>query len=754
MSTGTTDTTGTPTTVSGEGDVTDTNTNASTTTGPPGPPGCPPTTTQPPQPPPVTPSTASPTATPPTVTPPTATPSPPTTAPPVTSGPVVAPPPVVPASGDQSVGSGDAGDNAATTPVKPISQQLLDHTSKLIPKAAALLNTNAGKKSDDIVTVEDEEDPSFDLVDVKPHADGSDAAAAMASGHDVTGEDVLKMIEGWHAMVAGQFQKTDKGAELLHKLDDAPVNGMVLMVGEKEMKSTELSSMCAEKIEQLLASGKSMLAHMDENPQISQTAAASAKALEDVSQLEASKKLMSNSAAIFENLSQRLQQGLKEVQGSRPEIYKEIMTGKFSLKDTEGILRHVQTIGEDVDVTSLVGQWDELVGELQRNESAIALWNEGSKLLDEYRANNKDVDEIINTGLQVADEVQSTAEYNELVEKGQKAVADTLLAASASKPLDQMAEGIPVDDLVESGKKVIVTVSSTESGRALMQKGQEIVESLMSSKTAVWDQIQSLINDNEAFIDDLKNRVIPWVRDQILTLEIPPLEGIFETGSVAYRVKDVVLSGLTIPPEGLSVEVMEQKVKINLLDISAVIKQFSWWYKQGGFPYLGDDGEASASVTKGGCVAVLGLEFDENNMPILKVDHIFIKFEKIDIEVMGEGTASWIYNTIIYLLSDVIREGIEAKVEGVLNESLSSLTQLLTSVLKDFLPAFSPAAEQIEDGSGDTSPKNDIATTSESTTGDGEPSAITESGTNASAASDALKESQASETTPTPNQTT
>ncbi|XP_062513970.1 uncharacterized protein LOC134189643 [Corticium candelabrum] len=274
-------------------------------------------------------------------------------------------------------------------------------------------------------------------------------------------------------------------------------------------------------------------------------------------------------------------------------------------------------------------------------------------------------DETISQGKEIVKHVKTSETFHDLVTEGKRVIAR--FATGEEQDLSESVTG-----LVKLGGQVVKQVKASDAGSALFKKGTQTVESLAEAWKAdtLQSQAADILKQNEDFIDDLKNVVLPWIRDQLLSVMLPVVTGSKETklGCVNYELSDMQLSSLVVPVDNVTIRWEKSCLHVNITGLQAAMKSIKWQYNKPTFPQLTDDGKADAGITGGSFHVAVEIKKS------VEITELASSFASLHIEMKGTR-ASWVYNALIYWFKN--------RIQNVLNEELNQMLDLQAATLSD-----------------------------------------------------------------------
>lgn len=285
-------------------------------------------------------------------------------------------------------------------------------------------------------------------------------------------------------------------------------------------------------------------------------------------------------------------------------------------------------------------------------------------------------EETISQGKQVVKHVKTSEEYQQLVAEGKKVVSR--VATGEEQDLSASVTG-----LVRLGGQVMKQVKASDAGAALIEKGSKAAEALAEAWKADTIQAQAveILKQNEDFIDDLKNVVLPWARDQLLSLQLPDVTGSKETrmGCVTYELSDMQLSSLGIPVDRVGISWVGDCLHVDMTGLKASMKNFKWQYNKSTFPRLKDKGKADTGISDGSIHIAVQIKKS------VDINELSANFASFHLETR-ETRASWLYNTVIYWFQNSIQTTLNEQLNRMLDLHAVTLSDAINKLLIKHLP--------------------------------------------------------------------
>ena len=185
---------------------------------------------------------------------------------------------------------------------------------------------------------------------------------------------------------------------------------------------------------------------------------------------------------------------------------------------------------------------------------------------------------------------------------------------SADRLLNSFAADTPAEDLVRRGGSLLRAVGA-DLAHAL-DGGAEHLGQLRSSVRAAAGLHPAAAGDPAGLLpggaapprggapagagrggeageggEEFKGQALAFLKRYLEKLAVPPIAGSRELSpgnEVSYALGSIVLSHVSIPAEHLVVSVVGRSVTVTATRISAALRNFTWIYKQKGFPWLKD----------------------------------------------------------------------------------------------------------------------------------------------------------------------
>ncbi|EAL67367.1 hypothetical protein DDB_G0280281 [Dictyostelium discoideum AX4] len=399
-----------------------------------------------------------------------------------------------------------------------------------------------------------------------------------------------------------------------------------------------------DKVQSIIQQGKELLEGMkDENGEFNLT---STKASLN---REAIESLFAQGSTIFKEFNENDQNSLyldkmkklffdlKEAESTRITLLNGIAEGK----------KWVESLKEkDPQIKSLVDEGEQIFNQIASNPEVSSLFNDSKKVFENLLTSETKLD-------------PSSPEFKVLIERGEKIAGDLKEQLKSNKLVGEVTQREDVKIFLEKGNKFISEVKSKE-------------------------QLIDFLKQNKDFIKEIKNTIVPFITDQLLKVQIPTVNGI--TKGFKYELSNLVFAGLNIPPEGVDVEFSEtNSITASVSGFTAQLKNFSWSYKQEGFPYLKDQGLASANCQKGFTSLTFDIETNkETNTPEIKITNIVFKIENLEVLVQESGKVKWLYNYLISKFSESIKEVVENKIKGTITGHINTLSTKINQIVGQY----------------------------------------------------------------------
>eukprot|EP01133_Synstelium_polycarpum_P003652 gene3652-4195_t len=355
---------------------------------------------------------------------------------------------------------------------------------------------------------------------------------------------------------------------------------------------------------------------------------------------------------------------------------KEMESGKELFQEGKAL---VDAIMKKQEAKQLMERGMELISQTKQNKEALELMNHCKEFMVFY-ANEDKVKNILQEGRQLLEDINNE-EVAGLWDDSKNVFLDFL--SDDSKHLSKdMLDSPELLNLLERGGKLASTVQETiktnklvsefaqkEDFKNILAKGNKFVSEVKSKQ-----QLIDFLKQNKDFIKEIKNTIIPFITDRLLSLQIPTVNGVSK--GFKYEISNLVFAGLGIEPEHVNVDFGEnnKSITVSVNEFTAQLKNFLWTYKQEGFPYLKDDGTASANFE---------IETTDSETPEIKITEIVFVLKNLEV-IVGKGKAKWLYNYLISKFSDSIKTTVETKIKSTMTTHLNTLTAKINSLVGEY----------------------------------------------------------------------
>ena len=453
------------------------------------------------------------------------------------------------------------------------------------------------------------------------------------------------LLSRWHAVVRVVGARSGRGRGVLEKselwLKSATENEDLIDVLRRGKQSGKLSIESLRKSEEnaeILDRGREIIDSLKLKEDVQQTVSI----LEDFQHEESYLKLLEEGKKLFEDEDATL-------------------TSRDQLEKAQVILRQLEQ--------------SETFKRLKSHVETTAV-----KYCDE---------ETIKQGKQVVKNVKTSEEFKQLVTEGKKVVSR--FATGEEQDLSASVSG-----LVQLGGQVVQHAKASDAGAALVEKGSKVVENLTEAWKAnkMQSQAAEILKQNEEFVEDVKNVVLPWARDQLLSLQLPVVTGskMTKMGNVNYELSDMQLSSLAIPVDKVTMWWDMDCLHVDITGLHAAMKNFTWQYNKMSFPWLKDDGKADTSIGGGSFHVTIEIKAS------VTITELSAHFDSFQLETR-QTRASWLYNTLIYWFKDGLQTTLNEQLNLMLDLHAASLSDAINKVVRQHLPKL--AAKLITGGEKD-----------------------------------------------------
>ncbi|GAM17208.1 hypothetical protein SAMD00019534_003830 [Acytostelium subglobosum LB1] len=431
-----------------------------------------------------------------------------------------------------------------------------------------------------------------------------------------------------------------------------------------------------EEAKQLMEKGMALLTQVKENDDAKKIIAESKEMVTFFTNEEKVKSLLHEGKQLLENIKS------KDATVTREQVESLFKQGSTLLKDFK-----------DNEQSSLyLEKMKKMFFDLKEEESTriklMAGLEEGKKWVENLKANDPYIKSIVDEGEQIFLQLKNSEEFNSLIGDGKNVLMDFLtdenkhFSRDSPELLSLLQRGGKLASNVQEtlkSNKLVGELTEKEDFKNILAKGNKFVSEVKSKQ-----QLLDFLKQNKDFIKEIKNTIVPFITDQLLKVQMPVVTGINK--GFNYELSDLIFAGLRILPENVNVDFDEvnKSITVAVNDFTAQLKNFSWSYKQDGFPFLKDTGLASADVQKGCCS--LSFEIDtrpDTNTPEIKITEIKFILEHLEI-VVGKGKAKWLYNYLISKFSESIKNTVETKIKNTISTHLNTLTGKINTVVGEY----------------------------------------------------------------------
>ena len=235
-----------------------------------------------------------------------------------------------------------------------------------------------------------------------------------------------------------------------------------------------------------------------------------------------------------------------------------------------------------------------------------------------------------------------------------------------------------------------------ERKEELYQKGMGYVQGIRASNRELLQEHRSSMSDSasrDAMGAKVKHQVLDFLTHYLSRLQVPPIAGIKQTGAgdFSYALGSIVLSGVVIPPGSVFTTFSGRNVVIKASEISAVLKGFTWIYKQRSVPFLRDNGSADADVK--GLSLFLSFTLDPEahdgqggmggwDRGVAATERV--KIRQLDIRLQ-KTPASWLYNAMLSLFSVRVKAAVEEALTSLLSDKIGVLSRELLPKAEEYI---------------------------------------------------------------------
>uniref|UniRef100_A0A7S4PSZ6 Fungal lipase-type domain-containing protein n=1 Tax=Alexandrium monilatum TaxID=311494 RepID=A0A7S4PSZ6_9DINO len=302
-------------------------------------------------------------------------------------------------------------------------------------------------------------------------------------------------------------------------------------------------------------------------------------------------------------------------------------------------------------------------------------------------------------------------------EEGRGILVKVQEALVASLPsLEDRADGLGLD-------KAVSALGRTAQGRKLLSWGRRHLEEvqrnpealsrwLASKKAGAVAQAAQDAAARTELLESVRARFLEFLLGQLPLIEVPNIEG--EKEGKAFTVSNISLEGLKVPPEGVQLglagsdasapqaEVQEgppgaaprtlahgELLRATARGVGLEIPDLRWSFEQRHFPYAHGIGSALARVRGVHIVVALAVKragSDGRLHPHLSLASSSVVIEEVLIDVR-ESSFSWLYNTLMHLFRQTVKEFITASLQSAIAENIGTLLTPLNEYVEPIWPS-------------------------------------------------------------------
>jgi len=559
--------------------------------------------------------------------------------------------------------------SSAISPVKIVS-----------PKKAASANSTP---------VAEKKKLSFSLFKTKS-AESPAKKNDVGKKNDVSKKIVLESSTGSVLSDSGSLSSSDEHPKSPELTASVLVNRGQDIVKQSTTLFKEVKS--SEATQDLIGEGKKIVSSLKEHEDVKQILAEGKRVYDDVKNSEKGQELIKEGKNLITEIKENDKFKQLKDQGKALLDSKNRNSKKFDRQQLVELINNGKDLLKDVEAGHSKGEIEGYISAAQGLLKEVVNDNkdQGKSLISNLKnTNNEELGQLFKEGEDLVKSLKSNPEVGSLITDSKDKVLDLL---SSEKNLDAS----DAKELLSKGKTVIKTVVQSEQGQNIAKHvksalGKPEVQNMIMKSEKVFGELvssnkfQKLLQSNMKFISDLKNVVVPFIQDQLLVMKIPPITGVKDTklGKVDYTLSDVVFSGLTIPPSGVSVEFQEQII-VQVANISAELRQIKWKFRQQPFPHIKDDGLADAKVEGAKGIISFKIAF-EDHKPKLTITELDFQLGKLELKVQN-ASITRLYNWLLTTFSESVQNTVQEKLLTFLKTHIGSLAEKLNTLVLEYWP--------------------------------------------------------------------
>jgi len=354
------------------------------------------------------------------------------------------------------------------------------------------------------------------------------------------------------------------------------------------------------------------------------------------------------------------------------------------------LVQNLSAAGQNEKVTQLRTH---LMTAIESGESVTAVLDQTQGYLTEIY-NNPDTQELLASGSEVWQNVESNEKFWSLLQKGRG-----LLTNIKVKEGQSLLDAPELAALREEGKELWQDLSQDASTQAFLEKAQCVLSQLWAqalTDLGIVGDIGTIVEKGAEIWESIDRQVLSsamatmlkgalgLVLEYIPNLSLPDIYGTCQSpvGDLTYMVGNLQFSSFDFAPDSLQIK-LGNPLSLQVQDIGASVENFVWQYAKPSFPPVLGEGSASLSVKDTSVRLEYAFDYEDGHCTLTIVKHS-IELKSFDIKVSDSGQA-WLYNMMLGILNTKLREMLNVQLLELAVSKLTQLSRMLNDLSHGFL---------------------------------------------------------------------
>ena len=286
-------------------------------------------------------------------------------------------------------------------------------------------------------------------------------------------------------------------------------------------------------------------------------------------------------------------------------------------------------------------------------------------------------------------------ERNAVLGSATKVVEEVSTLAEQSAGIQRLVEGggTVIDEYSADGTVVagVAERAQTDAQIAkLLADGERIAAEIATREITTPEQVLELLNENQAFVDELTDLALKYIEDAVCSVEIPAITGEKDWGT--YKIAGLAIKRFAIDPDCVAATVTET-VRIDVTGVEIEFDAFDFGLDKTTFPAVQDEGKADATATISACVQ-FGISTNEAKEIIVSDVEAHVRVDALPVTVIT-ANHKWLFNTLLSWFSGTVKSSVQEEVVTQVEDGVKFLDEQLGATLTRIIDSFSAKGDEL-----------------------------------------------------------